>query len=253
MIETTPKNDAISHFSTLKTERRVPLRQTQMAFENLSRATKEKGHVLNAKKTKILTFNDRDGAMNSASLYDVADNELIQSSTESVLLGFKFGPALGVGDHVNYIVQKASKRRWILRHLLLAGVPTDKLIVVYCAYIRSILEYATPAFHTLLNNAQQNTIERIQRISLKTIFGFQHTYSELLNMTGMATLSDRRQMAFEKFAQNAAKNSRLQWFQTKSTSTRSTVSVIENTATTTRLYNSPLFAMRRHLSTRHTY
>ena len=47
--------------------------------------------------------------------------------------------------HIEYIVKKASKRLYALRSLKKAGVQPSDLVGIYCALIRSALEYAAPA------------------------------------------------------------------------------------------------------------
>ena len=52
-----------------------------------------------------------------------------------------------------------------------AGLSRKKLINIYCLFIRSSAEYCSVVWHANLTQAQTNTIERLQVVSLKIILG----------------------------------------------------------------------------------
>ena len=82
------------------------------------------------------------------------------------LLGVHVSYDLSWNTHVEHIVTKASKRLYGLRLLRKSGVACADLVSIYCALIRSVLEYAAPvwaAFPLYLDNL----IESVQRKVLK--------------------------------------------------------------------------------------
>ena len=58
------------------------------------------------------------------------------------VLGITLCDNLKCGQNNKEIVDKAFKRLYLLRVLKRAGVPLDHLITIYCAFVRSVLEYA---------------------------------------------------------------------------------------------------------------
>ena len=79
--------------------------------------------------------------------------------------------------HIDNIISKASKRLHLITQLKLAQVPVKDLIQIYCACIRSMLEYASPVFHNSLPQYLSSDIERIQRRCLRRIFS-ESSYEE---------------------------------------------------------------------------
>ena len=45
-----------------------------------------------------------------------------------------------------HVVKKGSKRLYVIRALKKGGLTDRKLILVYCSIIRSVLEFASPAW-----------------------------------------------------------------------------------------------------------
>ena len=83
------------------------------------------------------------------------------------------------------------------------------------------------------------------------MYGYGVSYSKLLEMSGFQTLRDRRKALFNSFAEKAVKNPVYAgWFPLNKgrSGTRNRKKYVEKTATTDRLYNSPVYAMRRHLN-----
>ena len=99
---------------------------------------------------------------------------------------------------------------------------------------------------------RSDKIERLQKIALKIIYGFSLTYEELLAKSGLHSLQYRRKEAFKKFAASLASSDRYgnEWFPLKNTarSLRKEKKYEEFYARTDRLYNSPLYKMRRILN-----
>ena len=123
--------------------------------------------------------------------------------------------------------------------------------MVYTATVRSVLEYSSNVYHSQLNQHQINLLERVQKRSLRVIYGYQHTYEHLLELSGLEKLETRRQNAFEKFTNKTLKKPKYQsWFplKTQIREVRNIRPYIEENAISQRLYRSPLYAMRRYLN-----
>jgi hypothetical protein len=99
--------------------------------------------------------------------------------------------------HIDNIISKASKRLHLITQLKRAQVPVKDLIQIYCACIRSTLEYASPVFHNSLPQYPISDIERIQRRCLRRIFP-ESSYEEALELANLETLRNRREAACKK-------------------------------------------------------
>ena len=84
------------------------------------------------------------------------------------------------------------------------------------------------------------------------MFGYTKAYDELLSESGLESLKDRRSAAIMRFAQKTQENSNYTHLfpihQTMRESLRHERKFCESFARTQRLYNSPLFTMRRLLN-----
>ena len=89
------------------------------------------------------------------------------------------------------------------------GVKIDDLIDIYILYIRSVTEYCSVAFHSSLTVEQNNRLERIQKTCLRVILSDMYIdYQSALEMTGLESLSDRREKRALKFSMKAIQHER---------------------------------------------
>ena len=99
--------------------------------------------------------------------------------------------------HCDYIVKRNNGRLYALRQLKKSKVPSVDIVHIYCALIRSILEYASAVFAGLpkylacyLENVQKRVLSIIwPGISCETG----------LDKAELSTLSDRRAVSCIKF------------------------------------------------------
>ena len=83
------------------------------------------------------------------------------------------------------------------------------------------------------------------------MYGYDKSYGALLRLSGLETLKSRREVHFQKFAKKTSENVNYKHLFPKNTSsvrTRHSKLFKEEFARTDRLYNSPVFAMRRALN-----
>ena len=117
--------------------------------------------------------------------------------------------------------------------------------------MRSCLEYSSPVYHPQLNQYQKNQLEKVQKRSLRLIYGYDKTYEELLRESGITSLEDRCTLQYNKFTENAQKTPKYKHWFPPNNNLRSgwhTNKYLEETSLGNRLYKSPIYAMRRYLN-----
>ena len=140
----------------------------------------------------------------------------ICSSDELKNLGFIFGNKPSVQPHVNYMLQKARKKLWVLRNLKRMGMGEADLLNIFNVIVQPVLEYAAPTYHPMLTGEMTAAIETIQRRASKIILGWNCDYNELLNSEKLQSLNSRRDTLTKNFAQKVlASNKGPEWFPLK--------------------------------------
>ena len=242
--------NAISTFSQNKEIKEVHAGRCEDIFNVIATNASQVGMRVNTKKTRLLCITP--AIHGNVNTYIHHRGETIRSEDSMVLLGFKFGNRPSVAAHVDFIREKFNSRAWMVRHLVQSGVPSADVVSVYASVIRPVIEYVTPAFASLLTKGQCYELEKMQQRVLKTIFGFQKTYREAMEIAGLVTLEDRRQETMKKFAGKTVANpSYSHWFPECTPACydlRKPKKYREFHANTDRLFRSPLFHMRRLLN-----
>ena len=248
--EAVPTGGAVIHLSEQRQLRTIKANGCQDSFEVINRNATSLGMKVNPKKTQLLCVSGSNFCQTDC--YIEADGDRIDSQESMMLLGFCFGNRPNMDEHVALIHRKFYARSWLPRHLKAAGIPEKDICKVYSSVIRSSIEYAIPAYHSLLTTTQSDRLERLQRRSLKSIFGLHVSYEDALKRSGLPRLDDRRCEIFKKFAVKAGGNDRFKdWFPLNSPSKynlRKEKTFKEFHAKTERLRKSPLYEMRRLLN-----
>ena len=120
----------------------------------------------------------------------VVGNAIVERVASFKLLGAYISRDLTWFTHVNYILKKANKRLYILRALRRSGVSVPDMVNIYCAVIRSVVEYASPVFSDL-PAVLCCALERMQKRALSIILPGV-SYQEALCQSGLAPLEVRR-------------------------------------------------------------
>ena len=107
----------------------------------------------------------------------------------SLMLAVYLSDNLTWNEHVIHIVKKGSKRLYAIRALKKCGLTDRQLVLVYCSIIRSVLEYASPAWAGLTHYLSDQ-IESIQKRALKIIFP-SLCYEDALKKSGLILLCQR--------------------------------------------------------------
>ena len=124
------------------------------------------------------------------------------------------------------------------------GIKKDKLRDVFTSIMRSVLEFSSVVYHSLLSKFQSNLLDKVQKKTLRMIYGYEKSYKELLELleeSGLQSLADRRVEAVSKFAHKTIKNPKYsaRWFpqrQATERSLRSAGALLEEFANGNRLY-----------------
>ena len=128
----------------------------QDTIDSINTWTEYNNMCLNVFKTKELrvSFLKDPMAFDNLSSSDTS----IETVHDFKLLGVIISSNLTWNAHVNYTCTKASKRLYALRVLKRSGAPVKDLIIVYCAFIRPVLEYGLPPpYGTFLSHSLSPT------------------------------------------------------------------------------------------------
>ena len=118
----------------------------QQEIDNVTKWSSANNMKLNAKKTKDFTVSFLHSQPSVEPL--IVDNQNLEVVNTIKLLGVYLTSDLKWTTHVRHISSKASKRLYALRILKRNGVQPSYLKTVYCSFIRPVLEYACPVWHT---------------------------------------------------------------------------------------------------------
>ena len=243
---------AKSLFSQLKEKRTVHATHCESRFSEISVAAENIGMVINAQKTQLLCMSDN--RFCNTESYFITNGTKISSVDNMKILGFVFDTKPNVGAHISYSINKFSKAIWALNHLKRARMDIKVLTEVYKVMLRPLLEYCAVVYHSMLTFEQTCDLERQQKRALRIIYGFGHSSEKLLELAGVETLEERRVKACEDFAAKLASSDRfaslfpLNAVPDCTANTRSRKTYQESFARTARLFNSPLYYMRRNMN-----
>ena len=175
-------------------------------FRQISRNAGKKGLVLNSSKTNLFVISASKSYEARAHFYD-GQGTRIDSTSELKALGFIFNQRGDISSsQVEKLCAKFRQKAWSLRHLRRSGFTKAELVRMYTSYIRPSIEYSLPIYHSMLSGEQERTLEKQQNFALRNMFGFQHSNRQLLEMSGLPTLKERREKATLKFAQKTFNN-----------------------------------------------
>ena len=205
---------------------------------------------VNSTKTQLLCVSANNTSDVSSYIKHGANK--ITSGEELKILGFKFGRSPTVKVHVEYMLQKARRKLWTLRHVRRAGLCEEDMLQIFNTVVRPVVEYAVPTYHPMLTGEMRDAIESIQKRASKIIFGWNADYDELVKSGRIETLQARRDKLTLNFARKASKDERFKhWFPERNMNgveLRNVKKYKETFARTDRLWKSPIFHMRRLLN-----
>ena len=224
--------------------------KTQNVFRAVVRKATSIGMKVNTSKTNLLVVSDAI-SYEPAAFIESSDGERIISGDNAKVLGFWFSRKPMMHLQVEHLRKKMRKRYWVLIHLKKFGFNEDELAKVYRTIVRPVLDHCCVVYHSMLNDAQDEELDRLQMHALRYIYGKDMSYARMREKAGVPTLRQRRQDLCDKFSAKCLTNERFKcWFPERNgvRSTRGGERFQEFFARCERLKNSPLYYMRRRLN-----
>ena len=249
LFDAVPMSQSVKHYTTGRTVEVFQQPQIVGDFDELSSRAAEIGMAINGKKTQLLVISPPNGCMTGATAA-TRSGDTISSVDTMKLVGFTFGSSPGAGAHVAAIGDKYGTKKWMLYHLRDSGFKGEDLYKLYCCFVRSVIEYCSPIYHSLLTQNQEVYLERLQRHALRVCFGYDRPVEEWMQQHNISTLKDRRVRRCDKFIRKASKNP---WFGPVwlpprvgiNQGLRARRGIQETQARSLRRFNSPLSYLRR--------
>ena len=167
LVHTVPMDNAVRHITTNITVETLVDPDLERAFMELEAGADAIGMKINRKKTQLLAISPNNGCRTDSSLA-VGDGVIVESQPEMRLVGFNFGTAPNASSHVATIREKFRLKIWMLYHLRRAGFKDRTLYRLYCCYLRTVIEYCSVVYHSLLTKAHAEDLERIHRQAIRT-------------------------------------------------------------------------------------
>jgi hypothetical protein len=122
------------------------------------------------------------------------------------LLGLMVSNDLKWNAHIDMVCKKVATRLYFLWQLKRTKLPIHDLLLFYKTCIRPVIEYASPVFHNALPQYLLNVLERLQKHALRILYP-ELSYILALDMSGMATLYERREEASSLLFQEVVEHS----------------------------------------------
>jgi len=142
----------------------------QSFFQQLLSWAANNDMIVNFTKTKEMILGPPSKTVHLTPLS--MENGYTEQVNSFKLLGFYIDNNFSCTSHIDAILSKATTRLYFLKQLKRAGVPPAQLRHFYLAVVRPILEYAFPVWHHLINKAQTDQTESIQRRAIRIMYDY---------------------------------------------------------------------------------
>ena len=135
--------------------------KTQENFNKLNNACDERGLKINNNKTQLLSISS--GRNKTKARISLKDGSTMYSNELFKLLGFIFSNTPTIHAQVDHVINRATNRSFVLRHLAGFGADKQKLKNIHCSIIRSVMEYSSVIFGPMLAKYEKNRLENVQK------------------------------------------------------------------------------------------
>ena len=175
--------------------------EVQSTLQALGIWCKSNNMMLNAGKCHVMRIDF--GKTQLPPLNVELGSQILEEVNAVKILGIFVQSDLKWNSHVSNMLVKANRRMYMLRQLKPFQLPWKDLLTVYTGYVRPLVEYAVPVWHSGLTVEQCSQIERVQKRALRIVLGCRYeTYTNALEITGLTTLESRRQELCFRFARS---------------------------------------------------
>lgn len=226
--ELNPNSGATRHITAAKANRRLEP-QNPRRFSARSRlGQKTLAWLWMRRRRSYCVPRPTPNTYESTSFHIRSDSTEIVGDKQLKILGFVFGQRPSCGKQVEYLRSKFRDWLWSMRKLKRGGMTQPDLVKLYTCCLRRIIESTGNTLHSMMTQEQSGWFEQAQALGL----------------------SDRRKKNFKKCTVKAllvSPNHEIIH------DTRARKLYLEEHANTDKLYNSPMFAMRRYLNTLQWY
>ena len=190
---------------------------SQNFYRHVTKKAVGRGMKINSSKTKLLCISDALSYSPEAEIRDLNGSLLVTTPGDCLkMLGFHFSSKPNVTKHIEVLKKRFRSRLWILIHLKNAGFNREELVRVYKVVLRPVHDYLCTVYHSMMTDAQDEEVERLQAHALKYIFGWKQSYVQLRALADVETLRARRIALSDKFAQKCLGSTRFsKWFPLK--------------------------------------
>ena len=187
--------------------------EMQSVLDSLSEYCRRSKLKINQEKSKVMLFNRarKHDFSPKLSLIPGQDLEIVE---ELKLVGYQLRSDMRTISNTEYIVKRAWKRMWVVRRLKALGASEQELLKVLRAQVLSVLQFATPAWSTLLTGQESNRIESVLRTGLYLVYGerFQ-SFSWALREAKISTMKEQRTRMLRKFTRDGISSTKFRnWF-----------------------------------------
>ena len=242
-----------THSTTTRQLCSIYARRSEELIEQITEKAQALGLRVNGDKTQMVCVSSSVTMDINTFIKNSKSNSKVLSGPEMKILGFFFGSIPMVELHLSTLQSKFRKRLWLLRNLKHARATKKDLVGAFCCFIRPVLEYCSNVYHPMINQSQSLTLEKMQFTALKIIFGYDKSHTELLELSGLPCLSERRNQLCNSFCLKIYNNERFrnEWIEERlfvGPNLRHQKIIVEKQAKTNRLYNSPIYKIRRTLN-----
>ena len=168
---------------------------------------------MNQEKSKSLLFNRARKHDFSPELY-LKPGSRLEVVDEMKLVGYQLRSDLKTISNTRYIIKRAWKRMWVVRRLKTLGASEKDLLSVLRAQVLSVLQFATPAWSTLITQKESDQIESVLKTGLYLVYGQRYeSFSWALRQANMSSLSEQRRKMFYNITKQCIKSTKFKkWF-----------------------------------------
>ena len=207
--------------------------------------------VLNEKKSKLMVFNFTRKYQFATRIQ--MNDILLETIHETKILGLTITSNLSWRNNTNNLVTKANKRMIIIIKLIEFPVPIEDLTMIYCQFIRCMLEFNSNVWFSSITEEESDDLERVQRNACRIILGNKYTdYEMALQHLNIETLKTRREKLALKFGQKCLEIDQMKKHFKKNESNVHNLRQKEEFevkfASSTRLYNSSIPTLQRMMN-----